>query len=153
MTNKSLFAVIALLISVSVCTAQGQSIASQIIAREKASFEAWQKKDKAFFVDYLADDATFLGPRSPYMQMDPRVNFLPKFEQYVDMFKIIDFQMHNPQVQVYGNTAVLTYYEEVMADMGGKTMSYTGKVSAVYVKQGNSWRVVHAHESLNPGAQ
>jgi len=124
-----------------------------IIAREKASFDAWQKKDKAFFTDFLADDATYFGPRSPYLETEPKVNFLPKFEMYVEQFKILDFQMYNPRVQVYGDMAVLTYNEAVTASFGGKTVEYTGKVTSVYVKQGSTWRVVHGHETMNPGMQ
>src|SRR3954453_7313345 len=84
-----------------------QAIATQIIAREKASVEAWQKKDKAFYTDFLADDATFFNSESPYLETDPKENFFPKFDQYADMFKMNDFQMHNPRVQVYGDTAIL----------------------------------------------
>ena len=69
------------------------------------------------------------------------------------MFKYIDFQMYNPRVQVYGDAAVLTYNSAVMADFGGKVMNYTAKMTSVYVKQGNTWRLAHGHESVNPGAQ
>src|SRR5438128_11827529 len=71
-----------------------QAIAAQIIAREKASVEAWQKKDKAFYTDFIADDATFFSPESPYLETDPKENFFPKFEQYAEMVKMNDFQMH-----------------------------------------------------------
>jgi ketosteroid isomerase-like protein len=130
-----------------------QAIAASIIAREKASVEAWQRKDKAFFADYLADDATFFSFESPYLETDPKTNFLPKFEQYADIIKINDFQMHNPLVQVYGDTAVLTYNSSASVSMGGQMMNYTSKVTSIYVKQGNTWRVVHAHETMNPGAK
>jgi len=56
---------------------QPQAIANQIIAREKASVEAWQRKDKAFWADFLADDATYFGAMSPYLETDPKVNFRP----------------------------------------------------------------------------
>ncbi len=131
---------------------QSQAVASQIIAREKASFMAWQNKDKAFFTDFLAEDATYFGAMSPYLETEPKVNFLPKFEQMVERFKMIDFQMYNARVQVYGDAAVLTYNAAVMADMGGQPMNYSSKVTAVYVKQGNAWRMVHGHESMNPSA-
>jgi ketosteroid isomerase-like protein len=134
-------------------TTSSQDIAKQIIAREKAAFEAWQRKDKAFWADYLTDDATYFGPMSPYLETEPKVNFLPKFEEYAERFKMLDFQMYNPRVQVYGDTAILTYNSAVMADFGGRVMNYTGKVTSVYVKQGGTWRVVHGHESINPGAQ
>jgi uncharacterized protein (TIGR02246 family) len=133
--------------------AEPQSVSDQIIAREKASFDAWQRKDKAFFANFLADDSTYFSFDSPYLQTDPKVNFLPKFDKYAEMFKINDFQMYNPRVQVYGDTAILTYNSGVSISMGGQPMNYTAKVTSVYVKQGNAWRVVHAHETMNAGAK
>ena len=130
-----------------------QSIASQIIAREKASVEAWQRKDKAFYADFLTDDSTYFNSFNPYLETDPKANFLPKFEQYAEMMKFNDFQIYNPHVQVYGDTAVLTYNSSVSATFNGQPMNYTAKVTSVYVKQGNTWRVVHAHESMNPAAK
>lgn len=131
----------------------GAQVADQVIAREKAAFEAWQQKDKAFWADYLTDDATYFGAMSPYLETDPKANFIPKLDQYFEQFKMLDFQMYNPRVQVYGDVAVLTYNHAATVDMGGNMMNYTGKVTSVYVKQGNTWRVVHGHESINPGGQ
>jgi ketosteroid isomerase-like protein len=133
--------------------ASQQAVANQIIAREKASVEAWQRKDKAFWSDFLTDDATFFSSQSPYLDTEPKVNFLPKFEQYAEMFKLNDVQMYNPHVQVYGDTAILTYNNSISASMGGQPLNYTGKVTTVYVKQGNTWRVVHSHETMNPAAK
>jgi uncharacterized protein (TIGR02246 family) len=132
---------------------RNEEVARAVIAREKASVEAWQRKDKAFFADLLADDATFFGALNPYLETDPKENFLPKFEQYAEMFKTLDFQMYNPRVQVYGDTAILTYNSASTVNLGGRVMNYTGKVTSVYVRQGDKWRVVHAHESMNAGAQ
>ena len=134
-------------------SSEQQSIASQIIAREKASFEAWQRKDKAFFTDFLADDATYFGPYTPYLDAEPKTNFIPKFEQMTELFKYNDFQMYNPRVQIYGDTAVLTYTSSVSATFGGQPLNYTAKMTSVYVKQGNTWRVVHGHESINPSVK
>ena len=132
---------------------RNEDVARAVIAREKASVEAWQRKDKAFYADFLADDATFFGPMNPYLETAPKENFLPKFEQYAEMFKTLDFQMYNPRVQVYGDTAILTYNSSSTVNVGGRVMNYTGKVTSVYVRQGNTWRVVHSHESMNAGAQ
>lgn len=130
-----------------------ESIASQLIAREKASVEAWKRKDKAFFADFLTDDSTYFNSFNPYLETDPKANFLPKFEQYAEMFKYNDFQMYNPRVQVYGDTAVLTYNSSVSVTFGGQPLNYTAKATSIYVKQGNTWRVVHAHETMNPAAK
>jgi len=132
---------------------RNEEIARAVIARERASAEAWQRKDKAFFQDYLADDATFFDAMNPYLETDPKQNFLPKFEKFVEMYKIEDFEMFNPRVQVYGDTAILTYNSSSTVSLGGRAISYTGKVTSVYVRQGGVWRVVHAHETMNAGAQ
>lgn len=132
---------------------RNDEIAQAIIAREKASVSAWQRKDKAFYADFLSEDATYFSAHNPYLEIDPKTTFLPKFEEFTEMFKYINFQMHNPRVQVYGDTAILTYNHAVMVNMGGRTMNFTGKMTSVYIKQGNTWRVVHAHESINAGAQ
>ncbi|MBD0372647.1 MAG: nuclear transport factor 2 family protein [Pyrinomonadaceae bacterium] len=131
-------------------SAEPQSIAALIIAREKASVDAWQRKDKAFFEDFLSEDSTYFSIENPYLETDPKINFLPKFEKYAEMFKFNDFQMYNPRVQVYGDTAILTYNSSVSVSFGGQPINYTAKVTSVYVKQGNTWRVVHAHETMNP---
>ncbi len=128
-------------------------VARAVIARERASFDAWRRKDKAFFAGFMADDATYFGMMNPYLETDPKENFLPKFEQLTEMFKMLDFQMYNPRVQVYGDTAVLTYNAAATVNMGGRTMHYTSKMTSVYVRQNGVWRVVHGHESMNPGAQ
>jgi ketosteroid isomerase-like protein len=130
-----------------------QPILEQLIARERASVEAWQRKDKAFFENFMSEDSTYFSPQSPYLETDPKVNFFPKFEKYAEMVKMNDLQIYNPRVQVYGDTAVLTYNSSVSISVGGQPISYTAKVTSVYVKQGNSWRVVHVHESMNPGAR
>jgi ketosteroid isomerase-like protein len=127
-----------------------QAIATQIIAREKASAEAWQKKDKAFFMDFYTDDATYFGPMSPYLESNPKENFLPKLDKMFEMFKMEEFQMYNPRVQVYGDTAILTYNSFVMANFAGQPMNYTGKMTVIYVKQNGIWKVAHGHESMNP---
>ncbi|MGB7922739.1 MAG: nuclear transport factor 2 family protein [Pyrinomonadaceae bacterium] len=127
-----------------------QTIANQIIAREKASVDAWQRKDKAFYADFLTDDATYFSSQNPYLEVDAKENFLPKFEQFAEMFKFNNFQMYNASVQVYGDTAILTYNSAISANFAGQPLNYTAKVTSVYVKQGNVWRVVHGHESVNP---
>ena len=133
--------------------AQTQAIAEQIIAREKAAFDAWQRKDKAFYAGYWADDFTEFLPHSPYLTTEPKTNLLPRFEQLVERWRIVDFQMYSPRVQLYGDVAVLTYTESVEGKYNGQPVSYTGKVTMVYVKQGSTWRAVHYHESMNSAAR
>ena len=62
------------------------------------------------------------------------------------------YQMLDPQVQVLGDTALLTYYYSETGMRDGKSFSDAGKISMVYVKQGGKWRVLHEHIAMNQPA-
>jgi ketosteroid isomerase-like protein len=124
-----------------------ETIANEIIALEKASFQAWQRKDKQFYTEYWADDFTEFLPQSPTLTTNPKVSLLPHLEQSFDEWNLIDIQMHEPRVQIYGDVAVLTYTESVQGSYKGTPSSYTGKVTMIYVKKNGKWRGVHYHES------
>jgi ketosteroid isomerase-like protein len=54
--------------------------------------------------------------------------------------------MQNPRVQVYGDTAILTYnFAGIIRGGDGKTQPATAKSTRVYVKQGGKWMLVHAN--------
>ncbi|MGA8212820.1 MAG: hypothetical protein WB799_04460 [Candidatus Sulfotelmatobacter sp.] len=52
----------------------------------------------------------------------------------------------NPKVQVYGDTAILTYnFAGLRQAKDGKIEPDTAKVTRVYVKQTGKWMLVHAY--------
>lgn len=62
--------------------------------------------------------------------------------------------MQNAKVQVYGDTAILTYnYAGITRDAGGKTQPATAKSTRVYVKSGGRWQLVHANFAPVVGPQ
>jgi ketosteroid isomerase-like protein len=55
-------------------------------------------------------------------------------------------EMANPKVQVYGDTAILTYnFVGVRKDKDGKTAPNIAKSTRVYSKIGGKWMLVHAN--------
>lgn len=48
----------------------------------------------------------------------------------------------DPLIQIYGDTAIVTYYYEMSCDMGGKTIQLTGRDMLVLVKENDRWLVV-----------
>ncbi len=55
-------------------------------------------------------------------------------------------EMVNPHVQVYGDTAILTYnYAGMTKGSDGKMRSNFAKSSRIYVKQDERWMLVHAN--------
>jgi Calcium/calmodulin dependent protein kinase II association domain len=60
--------------------------------------------------------------------------------------------MQNPRVQVYGDTAILTYnFAGIRAGADGKSKPSIAKSSRVYVKEGGHWMLVHANFAPVPG--
>ncbi|HET7709242.1 MAG TPA: nuclear transport factor 2 family protein [Sphingomicrobium sp.] len=54
--------------------------------------------------------------------------------------------MQNSRVQVYGDTAILTYnFAGLRRGADGKINPSLAKSSRVYVKQGGQWKLVHAN--------
>jgi ketosteroid isomerase-like protein len=54
------------------------------------------------------------------------------------------------QINLYGNTAIVTYYFDMSFDMGGKTIVSTGRDMLVFVKEGGRWWVVADQFSAYP---
>ena len=60
-------------------------------------------------------------------------------------------EMLNPKVQVYGDTAILSYnFYGLDQDKDGKVKPARAKSSRVYVKQGGQWTLVHANFGADP---
>jgi len=60
-------------------------------------------------------------------------------------------EMLNPKVQVYGDTAILSYnFYGLDQDKDGKVKPARAKSSRVYVKQGGQWMLVHANFGADP---
>jgi ketosteroid isomerase-like protein len=117
----------------------------EIIAREKASFVAWQNKDKAFYADYWVEDMTEFIPYQP--SLAHKAEIMLKFDDLVKAWRLDSFEMVNPEVHQFGDVAVLTYEENVSGAYEGKPVRYRGQATMVYVRQDGRWRGVHYHES------
>jgi ketosteroid isomerase-like protein len=64
--------------------------------------------------------------------------------------KIHHWKELDPQIQIYGETAVVTYYFDMSFDMAGKTIVSTGRDMFVFVKEGGRWWAVADQFSAYP---
>ncbi|TFH60376.1 MAG: DUF4440 domain-containing protein [Candidatus Zixiibacteriota bacterium] len=56
----------------------------------------------------------------------------------------------DPQIQIYGDTAIATYYYDMLFDMGGKTIASAGRDMLVFVKEEGKWWAVADQFSSYP---
>ena len=96
-----------------------------------------------------------------YTEFNPDMPTLLKGKALAGKFYDVDpkttgkvSEMLNPNVQFYGDTAILTYnYAGVTHTSEGKYETDLAKSTRVYVKQGGKWMLVHANFAPVQAAQ
>lgn len=119
--------------------------AAEVIALAKAQWAAEiAGQPAAQQMSGLADDYTEFNPDYP-TRIDGKAMAVGMAEVPPDT-KSVFADMTNPKVQVYGDTAILTYnYAGITRGADGKVKAQTAKSTRVYVKTGDQWRLVHAN--------
>ena len=123
--------------------------ASEVIAITKAQWakgiaDAPVSEQSAIW----ADDYTLFGFGSPYRSNGKAMNVRRAEAFTADKGKGLSAEMVNEKVQVYGNTAILSYnYLGIGQDKDGEVSPNNAKSTRVYVKMKGKWKLVHAHFS------
>lgn len=100
----------------------------------------------------MAADYTEFGEDYPVLFSGKAL--MERYGQAPSNAKTVYAEMLNPKVQVYGNTAVLTYnYLGYSKDASGHIKPSLSNSTRVYVKQAARWMLVHAHFSRSTTPQ
>ncbi len=116
-----------------------------IIALEKAMLDRWGTGDTYSFIELAAPEITYFDP-----SLDKRLDGREAFEKLLaplkGTFRIPRYEMIDPRVQAYGETAVLSYN---MVDYDEKEINASRmNVTEVYVRREGRWALVHSHFSI-----
>jgi ketosteroid isomerase-like protein len=129
--------------------AEGQ----KILQIERDAWEAAKTKNLEAFNEYWADDASVFSEGQAY-RLTGKADVMRDMESWFKQVDLQSYQMLDPQVQVLGDTALLTYYFTETGQRDGRSFSTAGKISMVFVQQDGKWRALHEHISTNrPGRQ
>ena len=92
----------------------------------------------------LADDYTEFNGDFPTLLVGKTTS--TRMGEVTPYDKAMYSDMQNGRVQVYGDTAILTYnFAGLRRGADGKVVPSLAKSSRVYVKQGGRWMLVHAN--------
>lgn len=69
------------------------------------------------------------------------------FEYYLTQSSKVDYIISDPQVDVYGETAVITFYWTVRIRNGKNRRPIEGRGTHVFAKKDDGWKIVHEHFS------
>lgn len=131
--------------SVPALSADNPKVAAEVMALARAQWAseiAGQPSGQQMAT--LADDYTEFNPDYPTLLVGKPM--LSAMTDVTPNDKAMFSDMQNPHVQVYGDTAILTYnFAGIRRAADGKTTPNIAKSTRVYVKQGGDWKLVHAN--------
>jgi ketosteroid isomerase-like protein len=113
---------------------------------------AFAANDVERYFHFVADDITVLTPSNPY-----RVEGLAadreefEFSLRAGTTRIGYFQEMQPHVQVYGDTAVVTYFSRGSYGAGERAQTHYLKETDVLTRRSEGWKIVHIHVSASKG--
>jgi uncharacterized protein DUF4440 len=107
---------------------------AQLIATEKQSWEAWQKRDGKFYENSLSDDHVEVGGSGRSTKKEV-VDFVGSPVCVVKSYAVREFEL----TKFNDNTALLTYHAEQDTTCHGKQVTSPVWVSSLYVRRSGRW--------------
>lgn len=141
-------AAVALALSAPAFAAEDAKVAAEIIALTRAQWagEMAARPATETMVSVL-DDYSVFNPVTP-TRIDSKATIVRMNSASAGETQLVFSEMLNPRVQVYGDTAILTYnFFGQRRDKGGVTHGDNARATRVYVRQAGQWRLAHAHFS------
>ena len=107
---------------------------------------AYVSKNLQAYLAFIDPSVTAFHASNPYRIDDRQVvqDALGTFYKGTDPTGLYKLQ---PRVQLYGDTAVVTYHFLETGGEGPRSYAYEGKQTDVFVKKQGKWTLVHFHSS------
>ena len=137
----------AMLLVPAVADAKPATLEMQLIAREKASWVAWQKQDVAFWQRHLsADHVEIDGPQGP-KDRDYVLHGVANRPCAVSSYNLDNFSFR----PLGADAGMLVYRAEQQLACGDKHILNTGWVTSLYARRNGKWEnVLFEHYAVPP---
>jgi ketosteroid isomerase-like protein len=154
-TRRHLFRQTRALLAVSVIgdfpPLQAQSSTDDEIARVKSAEVAFNAAQNVGNVEGMFSlslpDRTVYGPAGGALVEGWTDESKKRRQAEFDAGRKIDLRIDDLKVRVYENTAVTTFYRIGTVTEGGVTRQVHLRISGVWIRQSDGWKLAHRHES------
>ena len=153
MTNKLLLILILNLIGVNSTIAQSKltkrmTAEQEVLETVKAWNDAFEANDVETYFSYIHDSLTLCIPSSPY-RIDGKKHDRQEFEWSLkrERTRVSLFQELQSNVQILGNTAIVTYHNRGAYGPDGQEQIAYLKETNILVKENGKWKIIHIHVS------
>lgn len=122
--------------------------AADALSVVKAFNRAFAANDSERYFGFVGEDITVMTPSNPY-RVDGIEDDRAEFEAGLrsGATRVHFFQEMQPKVQLYGDTAVVTYFSRGRYGSEGSARTAYFKETDVLVRRDGAWKIVHVHVS------
>ncbi|MDZ7414122.1 MAG: nuclear transport factor 2 family protein [candidate division KSB1 bacterium] len=123
-----------------------EDLKKTLVDLERAQAKAFNKGDVKGILGYFDKDLVgFSSTR--HARLKGLRALRQTIEYYLTQADKVDFKILQPQVQAFGDVAVVSFYWTVTLEKKGKSRVIEGRGTHVYAKRDGAWKVVHEHFS------
>ena len=122
-----------------------------VIATLITMWDALEHNDIERYASYIHPNFTSFGEEDTYLNSGKEYE-VRNYTNYLKHAKNLHTDMHQPEVNVRGDVAWITYYWTESADVDGKHVSSRGKSTRIFVKENGKWLCIHGHYTYAPNA-
>lgn len=132
-----------------VSKASRQAEAEAVIATERAIWDTMTSRQPELLGQYLTEDASYFDDNLPY-RVEGKQAFVQSSEDWLARAEMRSHLILNPSVEVFGESALLTYHYRSSGTSAGEAFEKSGKASVIFVKgKDGGWKARHYHLSGN----
>lgn len=117
------------------------SVKQEVWQTLRALNDAWTKGRAEDLVNYFHEDMVAITA-TDRNRLEGRNACMASWLAFSRAAKIMTWKEIDPKVQLFENTAIITYYFEMSFEMGGQTIHADGRDMFVFVKQEGKWWAV-----------
>jgi ketosteroid isomerase-like protein len=130
-------------------TMKNTEVQQTLIDMESAALERWRQGDPDGFMEIIAEDYTYFDPFINE-RVDGYSNIKKIYDDIRGQVSFDSFELISPNVQVYGDVAVLTFNFKSFGKLSDGT---TGErthwhTTEVFKKYDESWKLISTHWSF-----
>lgn len=120
----------------------------EILAIVKTWNDSFTRNDNETYFTYIHDDLTLFIPSSPY-RIDGKQDDKDEFDWSLSKSrtKVHFFQELQPKIQIFGDTAIVTYHNRGAYGPDGNEQIYYLKETNILIKENEKWKIIHIHTS------
>jgi hypothetical protein len=124
-------------------------VKQQVWQTLRALNDTWTQGDPHDLANYFHTDMVAITA-TDRDRLEGREACLAGWSNFAQAAKIHRWQELEPIIQIYGDTAVVTYYFDMSYEMGGQYIDLGGRDMFVFVKDGGRWWAVADQFSMYP---